>query len=397
MSPALKKRAFTANKFQDAILVLSDGDFWLGKGLGALGQKKGEICFNVSMTGYQEIMMDPSYAEQIICFTFPHIGNTGCNTEDEESHAVFCQGLVVNEPITPPSNFRSTIPFDKWLEERQVTGLSGVDTRSLTCNIRNKGPRSALLYYATPGELVSLDTLIEEVKDYPTLLGQEIASKVSTDSPYCWEEGVWKEGQKSYSVHPQGTYHVVAIDFGIKRNILRCLVENDFKVTVIPAQSSFEEIMAFKPDGIFLSNGPGDPFATSENTYETIQEILDKNIPLFGICLGNQLLAIALGLNTLKLNCGHRGSNHPVKNLKTERVEITSQNHGFCVSRENIPDFVEITHESLFDGTIEGIRHRDKHAFAIQYHPESSPGPHDGRYLFKEFYTMIETAQRSSS
>ena len=228
---------------------------------------------------------------QIICFTFPHIGNTGCNTEDEESDAVFCRGLVLREPITRSSSFRSSISFDKWLEERQVTGLSGVDTRALTCNIRNKGPRSALIYYANPGEFISVDNLIEEVKDYPTLLGQDIASKVSTNSPYSWEEG-----QKRHSIRSQGTYHVVAIDFGIKRNILRCLVENDFRVTVVPAQSSFEEIMALGPDGIFLSNGPGDPFATSEHTCQTIQKILDENIPLFGICLGNQLLAKALGL-----------------------------------------------------------------------------------------------------
>ena len=255
----LKKRTFKANKFQDAILVLSNGDFWVGKGFGAQGLKKGEICFNVSMTGYQEIMTDPSYAEQIICFTFPHIGTTGCNDMDQESDTVFCKGLVVKEPIPPPSNFRSTCPFDKWLEERQVTGLSGVDSRSLTCNIRNKSARSALLYYAKPGKLISIDSLIEEVKDYPTLSGQEIASKVSTNVPYFWKEGTWKGEREGHYVQAQGTYHVVVIDFGIKRNILRCLVESDLEITVVPARSSFKEIMALQPDGIFLSNGPGDP------------------------------------------------------------------------------------------------------------------------------------------
>lgn len=388
-----EKYTFTANKFQDAVLVLSDGDFWPGKGIGIRGQVKGEICFNVSMTGYQEIMTDPSYAEQIITFTFPHIGNTGCNSTDEESRAIFCKGLVIRNHPTLPSNFRSTMSFEQWLEKKQVTGLCGVDTRELTRNVINKGPRSALLYYGELGESISIDALIKEVKNYPTLLGQELTSKVTTDSPYTWEEGRFQTGQTHYSLYPQGTYHVVAVDFGIKKNILRCLVENDFKVTVVPAHSSFEQIMAHAPDGIFLSNGPGDPFATSEYTCQTILKILDHNIPLFGICLGNQLLALAFGLNTLKLDHGHRGANHPVKNLNTGRVEITSQNHGFCVSRENIPHYAEITHESLFDGTVEGIRRKDKYAFAVQYHPESSPGPHDGQYLFGKFYAMIKAAK----
>ena len=388
--------SFTTNEYLNAVLVLSDGDFWPGRGVGVKGKTKGEICFNVSMTGYQEIMTDPSYAGQIINFTFPHIGNVGCNTEDLESPHVFCKGLVLREPITAPSNFRSSESFEDWLITHQVIGISGIDTRALTRNVKEKGPRSAMIYFGEPGEVISVDELVREVKDEPTLLGMELASKVSTGKSYRWEEGIYTPGQTSYVVNPHGAYNVVVIDYGVKKNILRCLVQNGFKVTVVSAQTPIEEILQHQPDGIFLSNGPGDPFATSQYVRQIIEDILERNIPLFGICLGNQLLALASELNTVKLHLGHRGGNHPVKNLRTHQVEITSQNHGFCVSRENIPDYVEVTHESLFDGTVEGIRRKDKYAFAVQYHPESSPGPHDSHYLFKEFYKMVEAAKKNN-
>ena len=377
------RRTFTANEFVDAVLVLSDGDAWPGKGLGLPGQKtKGEICFNVSMTGYQEIMTDPSYAGQIITFTFPHIGNVGQNVDDLESRKIFCKGLVLREPITLPSNYRSQGDFETWLRDNHITGLSEVDTRALARNIREKGPRSALIYYGQRGELISIDALLEEVKVHPTLLGQDLASQVSTDSSYTCGKGQGESG-----------LHVVVMDFGIKTNILRCLVEHGIEVTVVPAHASFEDIERHRPDGIFLSNGPGDPFAIFEHVRGSIESILEKDIPLFGICLGNQLLALASGLNTLKLHQGHRGGNHPVRNLKTGRIEITSQNHGFCVSKEMLPGHIEITHTSLFDDTIEGICRKDKNAFAVQYHPESSPGPHDSRYLFEEFITMMRAAK----
>lgn len=387
--------SFTANKYLDAVLVLSDGDFWMGKGVGIRGETKGEICFNVSMTGHQEIMTDPSYAGQIINFTFPHIGNVGANREDLESQQIYCKGLVLREPVTRPSNCRSSGHFEDWLVENQVVGLSGVDTRALTRNVRETGPREALIYFGEQGEVIVIDELVEKAKGESSLLGADLAAQVSVGEPYHWDEGAYTMGQKAYPVRPHGVYHVVVIDYGVKRNILRRLVDSGFKVTVVPALAHIEEILQYEPDGVFLSNGPGNPFATSKYVRQVIDGILDRDIPLFGICLGNQLLALASELNTIKLPCGHRGANHPVKNLRTHRVEITSQNHGFCVSRENIPDYVEVTHESLFDGTVEGIRRKDKYAFAVQYHPESSPGPHDSHYLFREFYKMIEASKKN--
>ena len=377
-----RKKIFTASKYQDAIIILSDGHFWVGKGVGITGQTMGEVCFNTSMTGHQEIMMDPSYAGQIITFTFPHIGNVGCNAVDEESRAIFCKGLVSRAPITAPSNFRASQSFEQWLVEKGIVGICGVDTRALTRNIRDQGPRSALIYYGQQGEEIFIDNLLEQVRDFPTLLGQELAAQVTI--------------KDAYSLNPQGKYHIVVIDFGTKKSILHYLVKNNFKITVLPALTSFTEMIALNPDGILFSNGPGDPFATFERVGQTIKEILNRNIPLFGICLGHQLLALASGLKTFKLNRGHRGANHPVKNLQTGQVEITSQNHGFCVSREVVPDHIEVTHESLFDQTIEGIRRKDKLAFGVQYHPESAPGPHDSHYLFKDFYNMIEASQRKN-
>ena len=384
---------FIANEYFDALMVSSDGDVWIGKGIGSKGKTKGEICFNTSMSGYQEIMMDPSYFGQVICFTFPHIGNTGCNKDDFESKKVFCKGIILREYPTLDSNFRSQYSLESWLTEWEVTGLTGVDTRALTKNIREKGARNVMLHFANKGETLSPSDLLQELRDYPTILGQDLTLAISTSNPYQWNEGFINIGGKVKKLNSKGKYHVVVLDYGTKYNILRCLVESNFAVTVIPGYSSYEEICEHNPDGVFLSNGPGDPFATSDYAVSVIKEIMAKNIPIFGICLGNQLLSLAGGLKTTKMEMGHRGGNHPVKNLRTDRVEITSQNHGFSVSPENIPSNIEITHVSLFDGTIEGISFKDRLAFAVQYHPESSPGPHDSRYLFQQFYEMIEKSK----
>ena len=401
------ERVFIADQHSHAALVMSDGTAWVGQGLGKPGLVKGEICFNTSMSGYQEILTDPSYAGQIITFTFPHIGNVGCNDNDCESQHVFCKGLVLRESIGPASNYRSHIALDAWLKRRGVTGLCGIDTRALTRNIREHGARSVLIYYGTPGESISIDALHKQIKDVPTLLGQELALSVCTRKAYTWDKKILNLDTERPSPARESVveplkgpdapiqYHVVAFDFGIKHNILRCLAQNNFRVTVVPGDTSFEEVMSYKPDGIFLSNGPGDPFATYERVGATLKHILNTRLPVFGICLGNQLLALTCGLNTLKLYRGHRGGNHPVKNLKTGKVEITSQNHGFCVSKEVVPDNVEITHLSLFDNTIEGVRRTDRPAFVVQYHPESSPGPHDSQYLFQDFRKMIEASKKS--
>ena len=380
---------FVANEHFDTLMVSSDGDAWIGKGIGSKGRVKGEVCFNTSMTGYQEIMTDPSYFGQIICFTFPHVGNVGCNRDDFESQKVFCKGVVLREHPTADSNFRSECSLQSWMKELGVIGLTGVDTRALTRNIREKGVRNVMLHFAEKGETLSSESLMRELEDYPTLLGQDLTLAISTQDSYRWDEGFVDVGRKAKKINPEGKYNVVVLDYGIKYNILRCLVENDLAVTVVPGYSSCEEIYEHRPDGIFLSNGPGDPFATSDYAVNVIKDLMAKNIPIFGICLGNQLLSLAGGLKTIKMERGHRGGNHPVKNLKTGRVEITSQNHGFCVSHENVPSNIEVTHISLFDGTIEGISFKDRAAFSVQYHPESSPGPHDSRYLFEQFYEMI--------
>ena len=384
---------FIANEYFDAMMVSSDGDVWIGKGIGAKGRAKGEICFNTSMTGYQEIMTDPSYFGQIICFTFPHVGNVGCNRDDFESRKVFCKGIVLREHPTVDSNFRSECSLQSWMEELGVTGLTGVDTRALTRNVRRKGVRNVILHFAEKGENLSVANLLKDLEDYPTLLGQDLTLAISTPDPYRWDEGFVGIGGEVKKFNPEEKYKVVVLDYGIKYNILRCLVERNLAVTVIPGYSSFEEICEHNPDGVFLSNGPGDPFATSDYAVSVIKELMDRKIPIFGICLGNQLLSLAGGLKTVKMERGHRGGNHPVKNLKMDRVEITSQNHGFCVSHESIPSNVEVTHVSLFDGTVEGISFKDRYAFSVQYHPESSPGPHDSRYLFEQFYEMIKKSK----
>ncbi|HVA15561.1 MAG TPA: glutamine-hydrolyzing carbamoyl-phosphate synthase small subunit [Stellaceae bacterium] len=367
----------------NAALVLADGSVFWGRGLGAPGIRTGEICFNTSLTGYQEIMTDPSYAGQIITFTFPHIGNVGANAEDIETITPAARGLVLRADITDPSSWRSAQPFDTWLRARDLTGLAGIDTRCLTRRIRDGGAPSGTLAYAVNGVL-DLDALLREARAWPGLEGMDLAKEVSCRQSYAWDETGWVQGQ-GYGRLTAPRHRVVAVDYGAKRNILRMLASEGCDVTVVPATASAQDILRHKPDGIFLSNGPGDPAATGAYAAPVIKELIASGKPVFGICLGHQLLALALGGKTRKMAIGHRGANHPVKDLATGKVEITSQNHGFCVIAESLPATAEATHVSLFDGSNEGFRLKDRPVFSVQYHPEASPGPQDSHYLFKRF------------
>jgi carbamoyl-phosphate synthase small subunit len=371
-----------------AVLVLADGTVLWGRGLGALGASVGEVCFNTSMTGYQEILTDPSYAGQIITFTFPHIGNTGANAEDIETVTPAARGLVLRADITDPSNWRATRHLDDWLKSYDLIGISGIDTRRLTRRIRDGGAPTGVVAHSPDG-VFDLEALLAQAKQWPGLEGMDLAKDVSCRQTYGWDEGMWTLGQ-GYAKQENPRHHVVAIDFGAKRNILRCLAGTGAKVTVVPANSTVEDVMRHKPDGIFLSNGPGDPAATGTYAVPTIRGLMDTGVPMFGICLGHQLMALALGAETEKMSRGHRGANHPVKDLATGKVEITSQNHGFVVKPESLPDTVEVTHVSLFDGTNEGLKVKDKPIFSVQYHPEASPGPQDSHYLFDRFVDLID-------
>jgi carbamoyl-phosphate synthase small subunit len=375
------------------VLALADGQLIWGQGIGAVGKAVGEVCFNTSLTGYQEILTDPSYAGQIITFTFPHIGNVGANLEDIETMTPAARGLVLRADITEPSNWRATQHLDGWLKARGLVGIAGIDTRRLTRRIRDAGAPSGVICHA-PDRNFDEAALIAEAKAWPGLDGMDLAIEVSCRQSYDWDEARWTlEGGYGKQANPR--FHVVAVDYGAKRNILRCLATIGAKVTVVPATASAEDILRHKPDGIFLSNGPGDPAATGNYAVPVIRQLLDTGIPLFGICLGHQLLALALGGRTRKMAIGHRGANHPVKDLATGKVEITSQNHGFCVLPESLPEGVEVSHVSLFDGSNEGLRLKDKPVFSVQYHPEASPGPQDSHYLFKRFADLIEKKQRS--
>lgn len=363
---------------QTGVLVLSDGSVFWGHGLGATGSAVGEVCFNTSMTGYQEILTDPSYAGQIITFTFPHIGNTGANAEDiEMAGKPAARGLILRAAVTEPSNWRAVEPLDLWLKKNNLVGLCGLDTRALTIRIRDNGAPHGVIAYNPEGKF-DLDALKAQAKAWPGLEGMDLAREVTCAKPYVWEGGA------------ETAPHIVALDYGAKHNILRCLVNAGCRVTVMPAETSAEALFALNPDGVFLSNGPGDPAATGVYAVPVIRAVLERGLPLFGICLGHQMLALALGGRTAKMPRGHRGANHPVKDLQTGKVEITSQNHGFCVLPETLPPAAEVTHVSLFDGSNEGLRLTDKPAFSVQYHPEASPGPHDSHYLFKRFVAMIE-------
>ena len=367
------------------VLVLADGTVLWGHGFGATGSAVGEVCFNTAMTGYQEVMTDPSYAAQIVTFTFPHIGNVGVNDEDLESHVDGAVGCVVREDVTEPSNFRSRGRFGDWLASKGKIGLSGIDTRALTRRIRMAGAPNAVIAHAPDGKF-DISGLVKRAKEWPGLEGMDLARKVSRHENEAWEGGVWSLG-KGYARSPRDDRpHVVAMDFGAKDNIFRSLVQAGARVTVVPAQTALEAILALEPAGVFLSNGPGDPSAMPESI-ELVKEIVNSNIPVFGICLGHQILGLSQGLKTEKMFNGHRGINHPVLNLKTGKGEITSQNHGFVISKESLDgnNSVNITHKHLNDDTVAGIEIVGKPIFSVQFHPEASAGPHDSRYLFDQF------------
>ena len=372
----------------NAALVLADGSIFWGRGLGTSGTSVGEVCFNTSMTGYQEIMTDPSYAGQIITFTFPHIGNVGANAEDIETVTPAARGLVLRADITEPSNYRAQEHFDTWLKSRGLTGVSGIDTRRLTRRIRDGGAPNATLAYAADGRL-DLPALLAKARVWPGLEGMDLAREVTCRQSYQWDEASWIQNT-GYGKLATPRHRVVAVDYGAKRNILRMLASEGCAVTVVPATASADDILRHNPDGIFLSNGPGDPAATGEYAVPVLKQLIASGKPIFGICLGHQLLALALGGQTRKMAIGHRGANHPVKDLASGKVEITSQNHGFCVIPETLPTSAEVTHVSLFDGSNEGLRLKDKPVFSVQYHPEASPGPQDSHYLFRRFTTMMK-------
>lgn len=375
----------------DACLLLADGTVFWGKAVGVNKKTIGEICFNTGLVGYQETLTDPSFAGQIITFTFPHIGNIGCNSEDVEANKVFASGLVIRESITEPSNFRSENHLNDWLVKNGVAGISGIDTRALTRHIRKNGAQNAIIFRLGAyclGLKEEIEKASAELKKYPQMEGLDLAKTVATDKPYKWSGGEWSLTSESKPQAPK-SYNVVAVDYGMKHNILRCLTSRGCRVTVVSAQANAKTILSYNPDGVFLSNGPGDPAATGAYATPMLKELFASGLPIFGICLGHQLLAQALGGKTKKMAQGHRGANHPVKNHITGAVEITSQNHGFAVLADSLPKGVTVTHTSLFDGSVEGLRVEGKPVFSVQYHPESSPGPHDSTYLFDDFVKMM--------
>ena len=379
-----------------ACLALADGTLFYGFGFGAEGIVEAELCFNTAMTGYQEIMTDPSYAGQIVTFTFPHIGNTGITPEDDEHADPIAAGMVVKWDPTDASNWRSTQELVEWLSARNRMGLGGVDTRALTRAIRHQGAPHVAMEYRVDGKF-DIEALVAKARDFKGLEGLDLAKDVTCAQSYTWDEirWAWPDGHAKRS---EAGFKVVALDFGAKRNILRCLASAGCDVTVLPATATAEEVLAHKPDGVFLSNGPGDPAATGTYAVPMIKDVLaQSNIPVFGICLGHQMLALALGAQTVKMNHGHHGANHPVKNLETGKVEITSMNHGFTVDSQTLPDGVLETHVSLFDGSNCGIRMADRPVFSVQYHPEASPGPMDSYYLFERFVEHMSEQAKTSA
>ena len=374
-----------------ALLILADGTRLEGRGIGAIGHAAGEVCFNTAMTGYQEILTDPSYAGQIVTFTFPHIGNIGTNDEDIETVNMAAlsgvRGVVLKADITNPSNYRAAERLDAWLKKRNIIGITGIDTRALTARIREKGMPDGVIAHSPDGYFHE-PSIMAELKAFPGLVGLDLARQVTTAQTYHWDQASWKWGQ-GYSRPENPEFHIVAIDYGAKRNILRCLVDQGAKVTVVPATATAADVLSHKPDGIFLSNGPGDPAATGKYAVPTIKTLIGSGKPIFGICLGHQMLGIALGGTTSKMHQGHHGANHPVKDLTTGKVEITSMNHGFAVDTESLPQGVTQTHVSLFDGSNAGLSVDGKPIFSVQYHPEASPGPHDSHYLFTRFMNQV--------
>jgi carbamoyl-phosphate synthase small subunit len=379
------------------ILVLENKKIFKGIGIGYQGEATGEVCFNTSLTGYQEIISDPSYAGQIINFTFPHIGNVGTNKEDFESDKIWTKGVIFNSEITSPSNYRSFQHLNAWLRKNKIVGITGLDTRSLTNFIRDRGAPKGTISYSNKGRF-NINKLTNSTIKWSGLKNLDLAEKVTTQKNYIWKGfKTWKK-EYGYRKNNRNSLHVVAIDYGIKKNILRYFSDFRCKVTVVSCKTTSKKILALKPDGVFLSNGPGDPAATGKYAIQIIKDLVQKKIPLFGICLGHQILALSLGGKTKKMKLGHRGANHPVKNLINDNVEITSQNHGFEVVKENLPKNIEITHKSLFDNSIEGIRLKNNPVFSVQYHPESNPGPQDSVYLFKKFVNnMKKNAKKKRS
>ena len=382
------KKDVSSNK-STACLALADGTLFFGKGFGSTGETTAELCFNTSITGYQEILTDPSYASQIITFTFPHIGNVGVNTEDAETQNPAAEGLIVKWDPTQPSNWRSLEHLSDWLSKYNLLGMGGVDTRRLTRAIRMSGAPHVALAHNPDGIFDTLE-LIKRAKHFSGLEGLDLAKEVTCHQTYKWDEMRWA-WPKGFERQNDAKHKVVAIDYGAKRNILRCLASAGCEVIVVPASSSADEVLTHKPDGVFLSNGPGDPAATGMYAVPVIQHLLENTeLPMFGICLGHQMLALALGAKTIKMNHGHHGANHPVKEHSSGKVEITSMNHGFAVDAQTLPDGVEETHVSLFDGSNCGIKMSDRPVFSVQHHPEASPGPQDSFYLFKQFVTSME-------
>ena len=396
----IRKPKITNSKISQihtGILVLENKRVFRGIGIGYQGEATGEVCFNTSITGYQEIISDPSYADQIINFTFPHIGNVGVNKEDLESDKVWTKGVIFNSEITSPSNYRSLRNLDFWLKKNKIVGITGLDTRSLTNFIRDKGAPKGTISFSKEGNF-NINKLTSSTIKWSGLKNLDLAEKITTPKNYIWK-GIktWKK-EIGYKRNSKISFHVVAIDYGIKKNILRYFSDFNCKITVVSCKTSADKILALKPNGIFLSNGPGDPAATGKYAIQIIENLIKKNLPIFGICLGHQILALTLGAKTKKMKLGHRGANHPVKNLIKDNVEITSQNHGFEIIRKTLPKHIEVTHVSLFDDCIEGIRLKNKPVFSVQYHPESSPGPQDSVYLFKEFINnMKKNAKKKRS
>lgn len=369
-----------------ALLALEDGTVFHGESIGAVGQSVGEVVFNTAMTGYQEILTDPSYCRQIVTLTYPHIGNVGVNKDDEESDSIYCSGLIIRELSPVVSSWRGEAALDKYLERHNVVGLAGIDTRKLTRLLREKGAQKGCI---VAGDNIDVNAAIEAARGFAGLKGMDLAKEVSTKSPYEWTETTWQlDGQPRQA---EQRFHVVAYDFGAKKNILRMLVERGCKLTVVPAQTPAEDVLAMNPDGVFLSNGPGDP-EPCDYAIKSIQTFLDKELPVFGICLGHQLLGLACGAKTEKMKFGHHGANHPVQEMLAGLVMITSQNHSFAVDEKTLPDELETTHRSLFDGTLQGIHHKTKPAFSFQGHPEASPGPQDAAPLFDHFIDLLEQA-----
>ena len=372
------------------ILVLENKKIFKGIGIGYQGLATGEVCFNTSLTGYQEIISDPSYAGQIINFTFPHIGNVGTNKEDHESDKIWTKGVIFNSEITEPSNYRSFLHLDSWLKKNKIIGITGLDTRSLTNIIRDKGAPKGTISFSKKGKF-NISKLYNITSKWSGLNNLDLAEEVSTKKNYLWNGfKTWKKGL-GYKKNKKNSFHVVAIDYGIKKNILRYFSDFDCRVTVVSCKTDADKIISLNPNGVFLSNGPGDPAATGKYAIQIIKKLIKKNLPIFGICLGHQILGLALGAKTKKMKLGHRGANHPVKNLIDGKVEITSQNHGFEIVQRDLPKNIEITHKSLFDNSIEGIRLKNKPVFSVQYHPEANPGPQDSVYLFKKFISNMRS------